>query len=316
MTNYRSLIGGFFSSTPMDRSTGPVTVRMNNPGAINGARWEQTYPGYVGTFETTPGNHSTIFEAPEYGVGAWWELMRRYRSAGATTVGGIITRYGGGQDYSAYVRIVAKVSGFSPDTVINIDDDQQVMKFGKAMFQHEAGIKPPWSDEQILYGIRGGREFARTGIWPATPLPGTGTAQAKTDQVPTTNNDLLPILQKLLMALASKPPAPPSTAAAGTVAVPTSTTASTTAPPTTQPLSTIDKIFGGEALTGSKTMIGVLAYVLVTVLKAAGVLGAATPAGQILTVLSIAFSVLGGVAKIDRMTQSLGSIAASNTAKT
>jgi hypothetical protein len=33
-------------------------------------------------------------------------------------------------------------------------------------------------------------------------------------------------------------------------------------------------------------------------------------------VLSIAFSVLGGVAKIDRMTQSLGSIAASNTAKT
>jgi hypothetical protein len=148
------------------------------------------------------------------------------------------------------------------------------------------------------------------------PLPGTGTAQAKTDQVPTTNNDLLPVLQKLLMALASKPPAPPSTAAAVTVAVPTSTTAGTTAPPATQPLSTIDKIFGGEALTGSKTMIGVLAYVLVTVLKAAGVLGAATPAGQILMVLSIAFSVLGGVAKIDRMTQFLGNIAASNTPKT
>jgi hypothetical protein len=26
--------------------------------------------------ETTPGNKTTIFEAPEYGVAVWWELLR------------------------------------------------------------------------------------------------------------------------------------------------------------------------------------------------------------------------------------------------
>jgi hypothetical protein len=316
MPNYRSLIGGFFSSTPMDKSTGPVTIRMNNPGAINGAPWEKTYPGFVGTVVTTAGNPSTIFETPEYGVGAWWDLMRRYRAANATTVGGIINRYGGGQDYSAYVQTVAKMTGFTPDTVIDLNDDQQVLKFGKAMFRYEAGRPLPWSDDQILCGIRGGREFARTGSWPASTAPmAVRPPGPPTPGEQPAANDLLPLLQKLLIALAYKPPGPPATSVAGPVVVPTSTTAGTHPPPP-QPLSIIDKIFGGEALTGSKTMIGVLSYVLVTVLKAAGVLGAATPAGQILTILSIAFSVLGGIAKVDRMTQSLGTIAANSTTKT
>jgi hypothetical protein len=56
-------------------------------------------------------------------------------------------------------------------------------------------------------------------------------------------------------------------------------------------------------------MLGVVGYVIVTILKAAGVLGAATPAGQILSVLTIAFSVLGGISKIDRLTQSVGAVA-------
>jgi hypothetical protein len=313
MPNYRSLTGGFFSSTPMDKSTGPVTIRMNNPGAINGAAWEKTYPGFVGTMVTTAGNPSTIFETPEYGVGAWWELMRKYRSAGATTVGGIITRYGGGQDYSAYVQTVAKMTGFTQDTPIDIDNDQQILKFGKAMFRYEAGRQLPWSDDQILCGIQGGREFARTGSWPATPTTATNVASANvggpvsTGPAPAHHDDLLPLLQKLLIALASKPPA---TSVQAPV-VPPATTGATA--PVPQPLSTIDKIFGGEALTGSKTMIGVLGYVLVTVLKAAGVLGAATPAGQILTVVSIAFSVLGALAKVDRTALSLSAIAAKDT---
>ena len=317
MPNYRSLIGGFFSSTPMDKSTGPVTIRMNNPGAINGAPWEKTYPGFVDTIVTTAGNASTIFETPEYGVGAWWELMRKYRSAGAITVGGIINRYGGGQDYSAYVQTVSKNTGYTQDTVIDLNDDQQVLKFGKAMFRYEAGKALPWSDDQILCGIRGGRAFAQTGSWPATPLAGTGTVSvaaagpAKTEPA-VNNNDLLPLLQKLLIALASKPPAA-VTSVTAPIAVPTPAVAGTTVTPPPQLLSPIDKIFGGQALTGSKTMIGVLGYVLVTVLKAAGVLGAATPAGQILTVVSIAFSVLGALAKVDRTTLSLGAIAANST---
>lgn len=31
MVAYRSLVGGFFSSTPMDKASGPVSIRMSNP---------------------------------------------------------------------------------------------------------------------------------------------------------------------------------------------------------------------------------------------------------------------------------------------
>jgi len=75
-------------------------------------------------------------------------------------------------------------------------------------------------------------------------------------------------------------------------------------------LSPIDKALGGEALAGKKTALSVVAYVVLAILKAAGVVGAATPAGQIMTILITAFGALGGVAKVDRVIQSLGAIAA------
>jgi hypothetical protein len=157
MANYRSLVpGGFFSSTPFDRTV-PVSIRCNNPGAINGAAWEKKYPGYVDTVETTPGNKTTIFEAPENGVAVWWELLRRYAASGATTVGDIIKKYGGGQDYSAYIGFVSRKTGFSARKGVPLDDDDVLLVFGKAMFHYEAGRPTPLKDEQILYGLKLGR---------------------------------------------------------------------------------------------------------------------------------------------------------------
>jgi len=154
---YRSLIpGGFYSSNPFDRSV-PTSIRCNNPGAINGAQWEKNYPGYVDTVETTPGNKTTIFEAPEYGVAVWWELLRRYAAASVTTAGGIIDRYGGGQDYSAYIRFVTSQTGYSARKKVPLDDDDVLLAFGKAMFRYEAGQATPLKDEQILYGFKLGR---------------------------------------------------------------------------------------------------------------------------------------------------------------
>jgi hypothetical protein len=75
-------------------------------------------------------------------------------------------------------------------------------------------------------------------------------------------------------------------------------------------LSPIDKALGGEALAGKKTALSVLAYVVLALLKAAGVVGAATPGGQIATILIAAFGALGGVAKVDRAIQAIGVIAA------
>ncbi len=154
---YRSLVpGGFYSSNPFDRTI-PVSIRCNNPGAINGAPWERNYPGYVDTVETTPGNKTTIFEAPEYGVAVWWELLRRYAAAGATTVGSIVNKYGGGQDYSAYIGFVTRKTGFAARTKVPLDDDDILSAFGKAMFHYEAGRPTPLKDEQILYGLQLGR---------------------------------------------------------------------------------------------------------------------------------------------------------------
>jgi lysozyme family protein/peptidoglycan hydrolase-like protein with peptidoglycan-binding domain len=75
-------------------------------------------------------------------------------------------------------------------------------------------------------------------------------------------------------------------------------------------LSPIDKALGGEALAGKKTALSVFAYVVLALLKAAGVVGAATPGGQIATILIAAFGALGGVAKVDRAIQAIGVIAA------
>jgi Putative peptidoglycan binding domain len=166
-TSFRSLLdGGFYSSNPFARHV-PVSIRCYNPGAVNGAAWEKTYPGYVDTVETTPGNKTAIFEAPEYGVAVWWELLRRYAKNGADTVGEIITKYGGGQDYSNYVQFVRKQTGYTETQKIDLDDDQVLLTFGKAMFQYEAGRTTPLADGQILYGFALGRNNGSPSALPA-----------------------------------------------------------------------------------------------------------------------------------------------------
>lgn len=100
------------------------------------------------------------------------------------------------------------------------------------------------------------------------------------------------------------------------------------APPLAEmlPLSPIDKMLGGEALAGKKTLLAVIAYVVLAVLQANGVVGTATGApavpknpgdavgtatvtGQILTTLIGSFGGLGLVSKVDRIIQVLGLIA-------
>jgi uncharacterized protein (TIGR02594 family) len=115
--------------------------------------------------------------------------------------------------------------------------------------------------------------------------------------------DITQVLQTAIAALAGKPLPSPAAADAGPA-----TAIGTTAPPV---LSTIDQILGGQALAGKKTMLAIIAYVILAILQAAGVTGTATgptatPTGEILTTLIGAFGALGGVAKIDRLTQMLG----------
>jgi uncharacterized protein (TIGR02594 family) len=127
---------------------------------------------------------------------------------------------------------------------------------------------------------------------PATPATGgVNTAQ---------------LLQTVLGALAAKQPP------LGQLAAPATLPTLDTIPPA---LSPIDSWLGGQALAGKKTALAVLAYTVLSFLLAVGVAGTATGAtatttGQILTTLIAAFGGLGGLAKIDRVVQMLGVVAA------
>jgi len=83
--------------------------------------------------------------------------------------------------------------------------------------------------------------------------------------------------------------------------------------PTSAPvLTTIDKLLGGEALAGKKTLISVIAFAIQLILMFSGVPigpGTASTAGNILTTLIGAFGGLGVVSKVDRVVQLLGMIA-------
>jgi peptidoglycan hydrolase-like protein with peptidoglycan-binding domain len=157
---YHAIVkGGFYADDPYDKKV-PTAIRCNNPGALNTSKAVQAIPGYNTAIETTPGNKTAVFWAPEYGVLAYWDLLDRYRVAGAKTVGKIINKYGGGQNYSAYLNFVVKTTGLPASYEIKIDgsDDVNLMKFAKAMFRYEAGRETPLSDDQIRCGFGLGRE--------------------------------------------------------------------------------------------------------------------------------------------------------------
>jgi uncharacterized protein (TIGR02594 family) len=108
--------------------------------------------------------------------------------------------------------------------------------------------------------------------------------------------DMTQLLQVAIAALAGKPvPAQPAAGAA-----------TDTTPPVA---STIDQIFGGQALTGKKTMLAVIAYVILAILEATKQIDTGGATSNILTTLIGGFGVLGGAAKIDRLTQALGQVA-------
>lgn len=167
---FRSMIpGGYFSSTPFDTRIN-TSIRTNNPGAINdSAAWVRAYPGYAGGKVTSMSgsspNSTAIFETPEQGVACYYELLKRYRAAGAKTIEQIIIRYGGSgqvQKYQEYVKFVVSRTGLPSTTEIKLSgDDETLIKFAKAMWRYEAGKETPLSDAQIVYGIKLGRNAGK-----------------------------------------------------------------------------------------------------------------------------------------------------------
>jgi peptidoglycan hydrolase-like protein with peptidoglycan-binding domain len=159
--------------------------------------------------------------------------------------------------------------------------------------------QPTMQPQDILKTLIDALILKQTGQ-PAAPASPAAAA-------PVSGIDMTQILQMAIAALSGKPiqlpnvPIAATTTAAGTAVVPVVT-------------STIDNILGGQALTGKKTLIAVIGYVILAILQATGVAGTAmgptaTPTGEILTTLLGGLGVLGGAAKVDRLTQLLGLIA-------
>jgi hypothetical protein len=196
MPDYRSLVaGGFFSGDPTDR-TFPVSIRTNNPGAVNVASWVREYPGFVDSRVTTPGNATVVFEAPEYGVAAWWQLLHNYRRAlgpAEFSLRNAIFRYCGrgrvreAVEYTAFVCAKASVNG---NMLIDLADHNGLLPIAKAFFWYEAGRRTPLSDEQILYGFDFAQEKV-AGAHPAlAPVPRVTTEAAPTGRHPSASSNL------------------------------------------------------------------------------------------------------------------------------
>lgn len=183
--HYRSLVGGYFSAEPYNLDI-PRSIRTNNPLALNISDWQRNFPGFAGVTQpdaSANANKTTIYETPEHGFAAWYELMVKYNAAGADTVGEIINRYGGGQDYSGYLAFVLKHEpSLQNGTRIDLKNIDQCIKLARVMARHEAGNKMafPWTDAQIRYGIQLGMQRHGGAVAPAPkPVP-TETTVTKT----------------------------------------------------------------------------------------------------------------------------------------
>jgi hypothetical protein len=163
--NYRSLVpNGFFSSDPTDTSV-KRSIRTNNPGALNISNWQRNFPGFVGvTPPDAAGNVTAIYVTPEHGAAAWYNLMTdRYGFGedGSFKLVDLAVRYAGAGSASepsviSYIKGWRKYSGnqLDKDSVIRLDDDNDVLLLGRGMFGHEIGGVSPLHDDQIVKAVQ------------------------------------------------------------------------------------------------------------------------------------------------------------------
>ena len=74
---------------------------LNNPGVLKNTMLDvaSLHGLRLARAETRLGNKTANFYTPEHGTVAYWDLLKRYRAAGASeTISQIINRYGGRQD--------------------------------------------------------------------------------------------------------------------------------------------------------------------------------------------------------------------------
>jgi hypothetical protein len=168
--HYRSLVpGGYFSDDPPrpgHLKPGHTARASNNPGAVNASHaWIESFPGYVYKCETTPGNWTAIFEAPEYGIACWWKVLEQYKKAldPDFSLHKIIYTYcGPGREEEAadYLRYVTGRTKLAENYIVDLSTDAPLLSIARAFFRYEAGEESPVLDAQIEYGFNFARQLA------------------------------------------------------------------------------------------------------------------------------------------------------------
>lgn len=127
----------------------PRGIRNNNPGNIEfneSVNWR----GQTGT-----DGRFAKFESPVLGIRALARILKNYkRIHGINTVADVISRWAPSveNDTAAYVRSVAKATGFGAADEIDLEDPEVLSKIIPAIIKHENG-KQPYEDETIREGI-------------------------------------------------------------------------------------------------------------------------------------------------------------------
>ena len=137
---------------PSDDTNLPRGIRNNNPGNID----FNTNVNWQGMAEARPHDGRFIrFESPEYGIRAMARVLRTYqRKHNLNTLSSIINRWAPPSENNtrAYIQSISRETGFAPDQLLNLEDNNQLADLMNAMIRHENG-QNPYTDQQILTGI-------------------------------------------------------------------------------------------------------------------------------------------------------------------
>jgi len=107
---------------------------INNPGALRTT--SDNWQGKTGDY-----NGFVIFSKPEYGYRAMFKNLYSYFQYGYNTVSKIISTWGkvGVDDIQSYINFVCKMTGFSPDQKLKVDE-ATFKALAKAITVQENGV--------------------------------------------------------------------------------------------------------------------------------------------------------------------------------
>lgn len=138
----------------------PAGMRNNNPGNIKYTPTSARWAGVVGpSTNTDQGDHQLVFQTPEDGMRATYNLLMRKYNAGKITPDQIIAGNGGWTpgNHGAAAN-VARSMGINPSEDINLSDPTRAAAFMRGLFLQEHGTASRrYSDEMIMNAITNGQ---------------------------------------------------------------------------------------------------------------------------------------------------------------